>query len=82
MKRTTVFAAMGAAVAAIGISIAPSAVADPTSCQQVGAATVCGQGNVRGGPQYAGPGGPSGPGPGLAGGCTNAYGAYQNCQNH
>ena len=76
MKRTTIFAALGVAVAAIGISIAPSAAAD-TSCQQVGAATVCGQGNVRGGAQSAGPSG-SGAGAG-SGGCTNVYGGYQNC---
>jgi hypothetical protein len=77
MKRTTVFTALGVAVAAIGIGIAPSAAADTANCQQIGAATVCGQGNIRGGAQYAGP---SGPGSGPSGGCTNAYGAYQNCQ--
>lgn len=78
MKRTTIFAALGVAVAAIGISIAPSAAADTANCQQIGAATVCGQGNVRGAPQGAGP---SGPGSGPSGGCTNAYGTYQNCNN-
>ena len=79
MKYTTVFAALGVAVAAIGIGVAPSAAADPSSCQQVGAATVCGQGNVRGGPQYTGP---SGPALGTSGGCTNVYGGYRNCNNH
>ena len=83
MMRTTIFAALGVAVAAIGISVAPSAAADTANCQQVGAATICGQGNVRGGAQSAGPSGhgsgPSGPAAGPSGGCSNAYGAYQNC---
>jgi hypothetical protein len=78
MKHTTVFAALGVAVAAIGISVAPTAAADPASCQQIGAATICGQGVVRGGAPNAGP---SGPTSGGFGRCTNAYGGYQNC-NH
>jgi hypothetical protein len=78
-KITTVVAAMAIGAAAIGIGIAPSAAADPNNCQNVGGATVCGQGNVRGGNQSAAPNGAAGA-PG-GGGCLNAYGTYQSC-NH
>ena len=62
----------------IGVSVAPSAAADP-SCQTVGGATVCGQGSVSGGSQ---PGNaPAAPNPSSGGpsACTNAFGAYQHC---
>ena len=96
MKRATIFAAVGVAVAAIGISVAPSAAADTANCQQVGAATICGQGNVRGGAQYVGPSGPaagpsnpasgpSGPAAGpsgpAAGPCGGAAGPSGGCSN-
>ena len=67
------------AAAAIGISVAPPAAADPTNCQTVGGTTVCGQGGVGGGGQSATPAAPA-PHSG-AGGCTNPYGGYQNCHN-
>jgi hypothetical protein len=81
MKKTTtaLVLAIGAATT-IGISVAPLAGADPSNCQQVGASTVCGQGDVSGGggqPPARRP--VSGP---PAGGCTNAYGGYQNCNTH
>jgi hypothetical protein len=69
------------ATAAIGISIASPALADPTNCQQVGATTVCGQGSVHGGAHSPGGSNPQVPAP-TGGGCTNAYGAYQNCNSH
>lgn len=73
-KSTAVVLAIGAVT--IGISVAPLARADPTNCQQVGAATVCGQGDVNSGRQPAGP--PPGAGPNS---CTNVYGGYKNCKN-
>ena len=76
---TTVFAALAIGVAAIGISVAPSAAADNSSnCQAVGAATVCGQGTVRGGGQSAGPSNSSAQVP-AGGGCQTPYGSYENC---
>lgn len=79
------------AAAAIGISIAPPVVADPSNCQDLDTATVCGQGNVIGGDDQSA-GALNRPTPTLnrptpttsiAGipGCTNPYGNYQNCQN-
>ena len=77
-KATTVLAALTIGAAAIGISIAPPAFADPTNCETVGESTVCGQGNVRGGGEVAGP--PNVPAPTPAGGgCQTPYGSYQNC---
>lgn len=61
-KTTTVLAALAIGAAAIGVSIAPPAAADPSNCQNVGGTTVCGQGDVRGGGQSAGA--PNGPVPG------------------
>ena len=77
MKKTTavLFLAIGAVT--IGISVAPLAGADPNNCQQVGAATVCGQGSVNSGGQPAGTHGGAGPQA-----CTNVYGGYQNCSPH
>jgi hypothetical protein len=67
------------AAVTIGVSVAPSAAADP-NCQTVGAATVCGQGTVSGGNQSGNaPLAPAPPTGGPAGGCTNAFGAYQRC---
>ena len=48
---TTVLVAAAIGAAAIGIGIAPPAAADTSNCQQVGASTVCGQGDVRGADQ-------------------------------
>jgi hypothetical protein len=77
-KTTTVLAALTIGAAAIGISIAPPAAADPSNCKTVGATTVCGQGNVRGGGQS--PRAPNGPVPApVGGGCQTPYGTYQNC---
>ena len=70
-----------AAATAIGISVAAPAAADSSDCQQVGATTVCGQGTVTGGGQSAAPAAPAVP-PMGGGGCTNAYGSYQNCMTH
>lgn len=78
MKNTTVLAAFAIGVAAIGISIAPSAAADPSNCQTVGATTLCGQGDVRGGGQSAGASNSRVPAP-VGGGCLTPYGNYQNC---
>jgi hypothetical protein len=82
MKKTgTVLAAMAIGAAAIGISLAPSAAGDPSNCQTVGAATVCGQGDVRGGGQSAGaPNVPAPTGAPAGGGCRTPYGTYQNCR--
>ncbi len=80
MRTTVVLAALAIGAATIGISVAPLAGADPSSnCQTVGATTVCGQGDISGGgPPSAGPSVPAPP----TGGCTNAYGGYQNCNMH
>jgi hypothetical protein len=81
MKETTsvLVLAIGAVTIGIGIGVAPSAGADPSNCQQVGAATVCGQGSVNSGGQPAA----SPPGAGSPGSaCTNAYGGFQNCNAH
>jgi hypothetical protein len=80
MKKTCSVLAAAVAIGstAIGITIAPPAAADPTSnCQTVGGSTVCAQGgDVRGGKSGVSPGPASGS---RGGGCTNAYGSYQNC---
>lgn len=76
MKKTTSVLVLAIGVT-IGIGVAPPAGADTSNCQQIGAATVCGQGGVNSGGQSAAP--PPGAGP-AGGGCTNAYGGYQNCQ--
>jgi len=81
MKKTTTVLVLAIGAATIGISVAPLAAADPSNCQQVGSATVCGQGSVRGGGQPGGGSNPQVPAP-TGGGCTNAYGGYQNCNNH
>ena len=78
MKKTTLLVLAVGAVT-VGISVAPLAGADPSNCQQVGAATVCGQGSVNSGRQPAA----SPPGAGSPGSaCTNAYGGFQNCRPH
>jgi hypothetical protein len=78
MKKTTTFLVLAIGAVTIGISVAPVAGADTSSCQQIGAATVCGQGVNTGGQ-------PTGPAPGAGqpgSGCINAYGGYQNCNQH
>jgi hypothetical protein len=79
MRKTTTVLVLAIGAVTIGISVAPMAGADPSNCQQVGAATVCAQGGIRSGGQ--GPVSPPGAGP-PTGGCVNAYGGYQNCTNH
>jgi hypothetical protein len=59
------------------MSGAPSAAADPSNCQQVGATIVCGQGGVRGIP--GGTPGHNGVMAPFGAGCINPYGTYQNC---
>jgi hypothetical protein len=87
-KTTAVLATLAIGAAAIGISIAPSAAADP-QCQDIGATTVCAQGTVGPGDPSAdstvGPGDPSadstaGPlGDPNTNGCLTPYGTYQRC---
>jgi len=73
-RRCLIGALVAVAAAAVGMSGAPVAAADPSNCQQLGATMVCGQGAIRGGiPGHNGVMAPFG------GSCTNAYGAYQNC---
>jgi hypothetical protein len=79
MKKTAAFLVLATGAAAIGISVAPLAPADPTTCETVGATTVCGQGSVNDGGGSAPP--PAAPAP-TPGGCTTPYGTYQNCNNH
>jgi hypothetical protein len=55
------------------LSVAPPVAADPSTCQQVGAMTVCGQRGVIG---IAGHNGVMAP---FGGGCINPYRGYQNC---
>lgn len=90
MKKTTaVLAALAIGAAAIGISIAPPAAADP-SCQDIGATTVCAQGTVNAGDQSAdntvgldpAPNSVAGPFADFyTGGCQTPYGTYQNCNS-
>ena len=86
MKKPTTVLVLAIGAVTIGISVAPLAGADPSNCQQFGAATVCAQGGVKSGGQGVNSGGqPPVPAPiagPAAGGCTNAYGGYQNCNNH
>ena len=77
MKKTRSVLVLAIGVVTMAISVAPLAGADPNNCQNVGAATVCGQGSVNSGGQPAAPGGANQPG----NSCTNAYGGYQNCKN-
>jgi hypothetical protein len=77
-ETTTVLAALAIGAAAVAISIAPPAAADPyKNCRTTGAATVCAQGSVSGGggPSVA----PPGAMPPIGEGCTTPYGSYQNC---
>ncbi|HME50570.1 hypothetical protein [Mycobacterium sp.] len=78
MKKTTAVLVLACAATTIGISIAPLAGADTTNCETVGGTTLCGQGEVRGegaAPEASVPGR-------ATGGCSNAYGGYQNCNVH
>jgi hypothetical protein len=77
-KITRVVAAMAIGAAAIGIGIAPPAAADTSNCQQVGAATICGQGGVKNGSPSAGASNAPAQGP-ANGGCLTPYGTYQSC---
>jgi hypothetical protein len=85
-KTTAVLAALASGAAAIGISIAPPAAAEP-QCQDIGATTVCAQGSVGAGDQSADSTAGTdqsvdiGPVPDLSdGGCLTPYGTYQNCR--
>ena len=84
-----VLTALAIGAAAIGISIAPPAAAEP-SCQVIGATTVCAQGSVGTGDQSAdaddtggldpAPTSVAGPfGDFYTGGCQTPYGTYQRC---
>jgi hypothetical protein len=79
MRTKIVLAALAVGAATIGTSLAPQAAAD-TTCQTTGngSVTVCAQGS----PNNSGPSAaPTVTAPGNSpGGCTNAYGGYQNCQ--
>jgi hypothetical protein len=76
MRTNTVLAALAIGAAAIGISVAPPAAADPSNnCQDNSGVTVCGQGGVSGGGQSVAPAVPP-----VGGGCTTPYGSYQNCK--
>jgi hypothetical protein len=72
-RRCLIRVVVAAAAAAVGISGAPLAAADPLNCQHVGTATVCGRGGISGIQGHNGVMAPFGSG------CTNAYGTYQNC---
>jgi hypothetical protein len=85
-KTTAVLAAPASGAAALGISIAPPAAAEP-QCQDIGATTVCAQGSVGAGDQSADSTVGTdqsvdiGPVPDLSdGGCLTPYGTYQNCR--
>ena len=73
IRRCLIGTLVAVAAAAVGMSGAPSAAADPSNCQQVGATIVCGQGGVSGIPGHNGVMAPFGRG------CINPYGTYQNC---
>jgi hypothetical protein len=77
-KITTVLAALTIGAAAIGISVAPPAAADPSNCQTVGETTLCGQGEITGGGPSGGAANGPFPAP-VGGGCETPYGTYQNC---
>jgi hypothetical protein len=77
MRTTIVLAALGIGAAVIGTSVAPPATAD--NCQTTGGVTVCAQGPNNGAGQSAPPGRSAPNGSGT--GCTNVYGAYQNCNS-
>ena len=85
-KITTVLAALAIGAAAIAISIAPPAAAEP-QCQDVGATTVCAQGTVGPGDQSAddtagldpAPDTTVGPLDANPGSCLTQYGTYQRC---
>jgi hypothetical protein len=71
------------AAAAVGISVAAPAAADPASniCQSTGGAVVCAQGRIDGaiGGQFEVAPGAGGIPPYSGGSCATPYGTYQNC---
>jgi hypothetical protein len=79
MRTTIVLAALAIGAATIGTSVAAPAGADPSNnCQTTGGVTVCAQGgDTGGGSQSAATAVPRAGG--GSGGCSNAYGNYQNC---
>ena len=82
MRTTIVLAALGIGAAVVGTSVAPLAGADPSNnCQTTGGVTVCAQGGPNNGAGQFGRPGASSPNGGATG-CTNAYGAFQNCNTH
>jgi hypothetical protein len=78
MAMRNVLGGLVVAAAAIGISLASPAAAAPTNCQTVGAATLCGQGNVSGAGPSVNSATASTPAIGASG-CTTAFGTYQRC---
>jgi hypothetical protein len=81
MRTRIVLAALGIGAAVVGTSVAPLAAAEPSNnCQTTGGVTICAQGGPSNGAGQSGPAGASSPG--GATGCTNAYGAFQNCNAH
>jgi hypothetical protein len=77
-RRCLIEALVAVAAAAVGVSGAPWAAAAPSNCQQLGTTMVCGQGAIRGGIPLGIPGHNGVMAP-FGEGCTNVYGAYQNC---
>jgi hypothetical protein len=75
-RKYTMGALTAIAAVTIGMSVAPSAAADPSHCQTGPATTACG---TNGGSSSTGassaPAAPANHG----GGCTNEYGGYQRC---
>jgi hypothetical protein len=82
MGRATRRYVMGAlaavAAATIGMSVAPSAAADPSHCQTSPATTACGLGGASDGGPSAGSSTASTP-QSHGSGCSNDYGGYQHC---
>jgi glycine/D-amino acid oxidase-like deaminating enzyme len=82
MRPTIVLAALGIGAAVVGTSVALPAAADPSNnCQTNGGVTVCAQGGPNNGAGQSAPGIVA---PNRSGqqGCTNSFGAYQNCNTH
>jgi hypothetical protein len=81
MRTTIVLAALGIGAAVVVTSVAPPAAASPSNnCQTNGGVTVCAQGSQNNSTGQSAPGASAPTGSGQ--GCTNPYGAYQNCNAH
>jgi hypothetical protein len=79
MGRATRRYVVGALAAiTIGMSVTPSAAADPSHCQTGPVTTACGFGGASGGSPSGGSS--TAPTPQSHGsGCSNVYGGYQHC---